>query len=128
MSIVSKPPRGGWCEKFACAGRGVRLGLRTQTSFVVHLLVAAAVVLMGVLLECQFTDWCLLVLCITGVLTAEMFNTAIESLAKAITSNHDPHIGDALDLGSAAVLFGAIGSSGVGLAIFVLRVLARFYW
>jgi diacylglycerol kinase len=62
-------------------------------------------------------------LCITVVLTAEMFNSALESMAKAITGEIDPHLGNSLDIGSAAVLVASIGASGVGCAIFISHLL-----
>ena len=64
------------------------------------------------------TEWCLLLLCITIVLAAEMFNSALESLAKAVADKPDPHVGRALNIGSAAVLIAAIGAATVGAIIF----------
>ena len=58
----------------------------------------------------SLVEWCLLLLCIAGVLTAEMFNSALESMAKAITGESDPHLGNSLDIGSAAVLVASIGA------------------
>ena len=44
-----------------------------------------------------------LLLCIAGVMTAEMFNSALESMAKAINRQSDPHLGNSLDIG--AIIF-----------------------
>ena len=38
----------------------------------------------------SIAEWCILLLCITVVLTAEMFKSALESMAKAITSAYMP--------------------------------------
>ncbi len=83
---------------------------------------------LAAVLGCGLGEWCLLLLCITGVLTAETFNTALERMAKAVTSDHDSNIGDALDISSAAVLLAALGSSAVGLAIFGRRVAVLLGW
>jgi diacylglycerol kinase len=56
------------------------------------------------------------------VLTAELFNTAVEWLAKAVTRTEDPHIEAALDIASGAVLLAAAGAAIVGLLIFLPRV------
>ncbi len=107
-----------WPEKFRDAFRGMKQGIRGQSSFFVHFFVAAAVVMTAAILGMELTEWCLLLLCITIVLTAEMFNSALESLAKAVTHRRDPHVGRALNIGSAAVLIAAIGASVVGTIIF----------
>ncbi len=67
-------------------------------------------------------------LCIAGVLTAEMFNSALESMAKAITGESDPHLGNSLDIGSAAVLVASIGAAVVGAIIFGHRVGVLLEW
>jgi diacylglycerol kinase len=111
-----------WSHKFRDAFRGVGEGMRGQSSFLVHFFIAGAVVVAGVLLRVNLYEWCLLTLCITGVLTAEMFNSALESMAKAITGETDPHLGNSLDIGSAAVLLASIGASVVGAIVFAHRL------
>ena len=69
------------------------------------------------------TEWCLLALCIAIVLSLELFNSAIESLARAIDRQQNEHLRDALDIASGAVLIGAIGTAVVGIAILLPRVL-----
>ncbi|RPI59903.1 MAG: diacylglycerol kinase family protein, partial [Planctomycetaceae bacterium] len=64
----------------------------------------------------------------TVVLSAEMFYSALESMAKAITGQSDPHLGNSLDIGSAAVLIAAIGASAVGLIIFGHRLAIMLGW
>ena len=107
-----------WPEKFRNAFRGLKEGVRDQSSFFVHFFAAAAVIMAAAMLEMDLREWCLLLLCITIVLVAEMFNSALESLAKAVTDQLDPHVGRALNIGSAAVLIAAIGASIVGTIIF----------
>ncbi len=63
-----------------------------------------------------------------SVLAAEMFNSALESLARSITSNHDENIADALDVASAAVLLAAVGAAVVGAIIFVFRLGVTCGW
>ena len=107
-----------WKKKFADAFRGVKAGVRGQSSFFVHFFAMAAAVAAGLVFQVSHMEWCLLVLAIIFVLTAEMFNGALENLARAVTSSHDRNVGRALDIGSAAVLVAAAGSVIVGLLIF----------
>ena len=110
------PPR-SWFRKFYDAGRGCLLGMHGQSSFAVHFLIAVAVIALAAWLRIERWEWIALLLCITAVLCAELFNSAIEDLAKAVTREHDPHLGRALDIASGAVLIAAIGSAVVGLLI-----------
>jgi len=107
-----------WPEKFRNAFHGLKEGIRGQSSFFVHFFAAAVVIMTAAILRMKLTEWCLLLLCITIVLAAEMFNSALESLAKAVTDRLDPHVGRALNIGSAAVLIASIGASIVGTIIF----------
>lgn len=121
-------PSRGWVEKFADAFRGIKVGIRGQVSFFVHFFFCLAVVGTALVLGANHIEWSLLVLCMTIVLAAEMFNTALESLARAITDQMDPNVGSALDIGSAAVLIAAIGSSIVGTIVFLHRLGVQVGW
>ena len=101
----------------ACAS-----GMRGQLSFRVHIVMAIAVIIAATVMRMNMWQWCLLLLCIAGVLTAEMFNSALEHFAKAVEKDHNPQIGEALDTASAAVLFASLGAALVGSIIFLDRL------
>jgi diacylglycerol kinase len=115
-------PERSWGDKFRDAFRGLKAGVRRQSSFFAHFFIAAIVIVAGVMLGVRRTEWCLLVICITGVLTTEMLNSSLESMAKAITRESHPHLGNSLDIGSAAVLVASIGAAIVGTLIFGNRL------
>lgn len=108
------PTHRSWFAKFADAFRGAALGFREQKSFWVHLPMTAAVIAAAAVLQASLAEWCILLLCVASVMVAELFNSALESMARAITREQNPHVGGALDLGSAAVLFASISSAIVG--------------
>ena len=112
-------PKRPWPKKFRDAFRGAWEGVRGQSSFRVHFVIAAAVIVAAALVPVSLIEWCILLLCIAAVFTAEMFNSALERMARAITDEHDPHVGTALDIGSAAVLVASVGSVIVGTIIFL---------
>lgn len=122
------PPDRTWRQKFSDAFRGFKRGIRGQSSFFIHFFVAAAVIMAAFALNATLAEWCLLLLCVTGVLTAEMFNSALESLAKAVTDQPHSDVGNALDIGSAAVLLAALGSSLVGTVILLNRLALLLDW
>jgi len=115
-----KPPF-HWRRKFVYAFRGIAVGVRGERSFVVHFVAALAVVLAAWWLGCTLAEWCVLSLAIGGVLTAELFNSALERLAGAITSEEDPHVRDALDIAAGAVLLASATSVAVGVLVFGSR-------
>jgi diacylglycerol kinase len=118
-----KSPKRTWYEKFRDAFRGVRSGMRGQKSFQVHLAMTIAVLGAAALMRMDLWQWCVLLLCIAGVLTSEMFNSALEHMAKVIDKDHNPELGESLDTASAAVLFACIGSAIIGAMVFISRLI-----
>ena len=116
------PVQRSWAEKFRDAFRGIGSGMRGQSSFRVHVAMAVAVIIAAGVVRCEIWEWCVLLLCIAGVLTAEMVNSALEHMAKAVKKDRDSHLGDALNTGSAAVLFASIGAAIVGALILIHRI------
>ena len=114
---------GRWARKFSNAFRGLWVGIKGQNSFVVYLPATAAVIAAAVSLGCGVTEWGLLLLCIAGVWVAELFNSSIESVARAVSSEQDPHLADALDVASGAVLAAVFGAVLVGTLILGNRLL-----
>jgi diacylglycerol kinase len=121
-------PERSWASKFRDAFRGLKSGIRGQSTFFVHFFVAAIVVAAAAMLGMDLYEWSLLLLCIAGVLTAEMFNSSIESMAKAVTCRNDPHVGASLDIAAAAVLVASLGASLVGAIVFARRLGAILDW
>lgn len=128
MPSKPAPPEHSWTRKFRNAFRGAKLGVRGQSSFFVHFFAAATVVAAALALSCSLVEWCLLVGSIAAVLAAEMFNTSLERLAKAVDQRHNPHLRDALDIGSAAVLLAAVGAAAIGAIIFIHRLGDTLDW
>ncbi len=121
-----KAHRRTWSQKFADAFRGLARAVRSQSSFFVHLWVAAAVVAAAAVLRVSVVEWCLLVGAIGVVLVAEVFNTAIESLARALPVGRHPRIRDALDMAGGAVLLSAAAAAVIGAIVFLHRIAVMF--
>lgn len=115
-----------WRSRFGNAFHGIKKGVRGESSFLVHFFASAVVILAGFILRVSSTEWCLLIICITGVLAAEMFNTSLERMAKLVDRNYNPSLGEALDVASAAVLITATGAAVTGGIIFLTRLAAIF--
>ncbi|MEN0111415.1 MAG: diacylglycerol kinase [Planctomycetota bacterium] len=124
MSQPTKPPKPDflpktWLGKFACAFRGAWVGARRYglSSFAVHLPVMAAVVALAAWRGVPRVEWLMLILAITVVLAAELCNSAIEALSRAVTTDYDPRVRDALDIASGVVLVMSTGAAMVGMVV-----------
>src|SRR5262245_57131446 len=100
MSELDQPPPRSWYREFHDAIRGIAVAIRDHNSFVVHLALAVGVVGLAVLLPLSHGESCVLFLCIVLVITAELFNTSLEQLAKAVDREFNPFLRDALDISS----------------------------
>jgi len=118
-----RPPKRPWPAKFWNAFRAAWSAVRQESSFHVHAVFAVAVAAAAGVLRVDRIEWCILVLCITIVFSAELMNTALEHLAKAVDRSENPHIARALDLGSASVLAAALGAVAVGSLVFLRHLL-----
>ncbi len=126
MNQEFQRPQHSWPRKFAVALRGIVIGVRGHSSFVVHLPVAVGVIVAASWLGVALLDWCVLMLCIALVFTAELFNSALELLARAIDRRYNQLLADALDIASGAVLVASIGAGLVGLLLLLTRLLERW--
>jgi diacylglycerol kinase len=114
----------GWGPKFAAAFRGIKLGVRGHSSFSVHFFFAALVVAAAVVLRCDLVQWCLLLGCIGLVLTAELFNSAVETLFRGLDEATRERVWPCLDIAAGAVLLASITASVVGALIFLSKLAA----
>jgi diacylglycerol kinase len=117
----ARPPR-RWRHKFGDAFRGLKLGVRGHSSFFVHFFFAALVVAAAVALRCELVQWCLLLGCIGLVLTAELFNSAVETLFRGLDEETRERAWPALDIAAGAVLLASVTAVVVGSLIFLRQL------
>jgi diacylglycerol kinase (ATP) len=111
-------------RSFAYAFAGVRTLFATQVNFRIHTVAAALVLAAGLALRVTLAGWLWLTAAIAGVLVTEAFNTALEFLADAVSTERHPLIGRAKDCAAAAVLLAAVAALVIGLLVLGPPVLA----
>ena len=116
-----KPPR-SWRTKFGDAFRGLKFGIRGHSSFSVHFFFAALVIAAAIVLRCTLLDWCLLLGCIGLVLTAELFNSAVETLFRGLDEATGERTWPCLDIAAGAVLLASITAAAIGTLVFLHRL------
>jgi undecaprenol kinase len=104
---------------FRYALDGLAHAFKTQINIKIHLVVAALVVVAGLLLQISVIEWLFICLAIFMVFMAELANTAIESLTDMITLKFSPHAKAAKDVAAGMVLVAALGSVIIGFIIFL---------
>lgn len=107
-----------WRDKFREAFRGVKLGVRGHSSFFVHFFCAALAAAAALVLDCDLIEWCLILGCIGLVMTAELFNSAIETLFHGLDEESKSRIHGCLDIAAGAVLIASFTALTVGILIF----------
>ena len=119
--LIARPKR-PWSAKFGDAFRGLKLGIRGHSSFSVHFFFAALVLAAATVLHCSREDWCWLLGCIGLVLTAELFNSALETLFRGLDEPTKERVWPCLDIAAGAVLLASITAAIVGAAIFLRQL------
>lgn len=105
--------------------QGLRWGLN-EANMRIHLLVAGLVVVAGSYFAISLLEWAVLLLCIGVVITAELFNTAIEEMGDAVVAAHQAaydQVGRPKDIAAAAVLVAALIAAAVGTLVLLPHVL-----
>jgi len=113
-------------KSFQYAFKGIFILFKEETNARIHLLVTTITILAGWMLKISITEWCFVTLCITLVMVAEAFNTAIENLTDLVSPDFHALAGKTKDLAAGAVLILSIGSVIIGLIIFLPKI-AKFY-
>lgn len=116
-------PQRSWPLRFRNAIHGVVVAVVQERTFAVHIPATIVAVGLGYSFGIDRIEWFVLLLCISHVITAELLNTALERMAKAVTSQRDEHVGTALDMGAGAVLVASLGAAIAGTIIFGPRLL-----
>lgn len=118
-----------WKERgrsFRFAWQGILTLVREEHNARIHVCVGVAVLIAGFLFSISRMEWCVVALCMGGVLMAEAFNSAVEALCDKVSPEKDPYIGKAKDLAAGAVLLFVCGAVAAGLIVFVPHVADLF--
>ena len=103
--------------RFACAG--FAHGVRAEYSLRFQLFALSLVLITLVVLRPEPAWWALVILASAGVISAELFNTAIEHLADHLHPEVHPSIRIVKDCAAAAVLVASFAALAVAAAFLV---------
>jgi diacylglycerol kinase (ATP) len=96
--------RRDWFSSFNDAATGLVRAARTQRNIRYHLLFAFLAVMVSLLLNISRTEFIMITLVIGMVITAELFNSAVEEAVDLVSENYHPLAKTAKDTAAGAVL------------------------
>lgn len=114
--------RPAWRQRLVQAERGLVGGVRADSVFFVHFFGISLVIAAALVLSIGWMQWVAVAACLTLVLTAEMFNQALKSLAFPEDRPPTPAEQRAVAMGTAAVMVACAGSTIVLTLVFWHRL------
>ena len=105
-------------KSFIFAFRGLKAATRTEPHMRFHLVAALLVIVTGIYFQIGNTEWIMLIFSIGMVITAELFNSAMEELVDLASPQQQPLAGRIKDIAAGGVLVSAVTAAIVGLLVF----------
>lgn len=112
---------------FRFAFSGIAHSFREQLNLRIHLAIAIAVVITGFIVELSLIEWCIIIICMGSVISAELFNTALENHVNLTHPDWNTAAGHTKDVAAGAVLIVAIVSCIIGFIIFLPRLMEKLF-
>ncbi|OUO91507.1 diacylglycerol kinase [Gordonibacter sp. An230] len=109
---------------FGCAWSGVVYAARSQRNMKIHLVVAAAAVVLGCALRIDGPSWAAVLVCVGSVIAAELANTAVESVVDLVSPEYHELARRAKDCAAGAVLVLSLAAVAVACAVYLPPILA----
>jgi len=110
-------------KSFKYALNGIKYAVLTQHNFYIHIIIALIAILLGFLLQINNLEWVAIIIVIGLVISAEIFNTAIEELVNLVSPQKNKKAGIVKDLSAGAVLILAVVALLTGIIIFLPKLI-----
>ena len=113
-------------HSFKYAFSGIGSAFLSEANMRIHVLVMILVVLFGVFLKISTLEWIICIALFGLVISAELFNTAIEYVVDIASPEKQEKARLAKDIAAGAVLITAIAAAIIGLIIFLPKIINLF--
>lgn len=110
QQVVAERLRPEWRQRLVDAERGITFGIRLDSTFFIHFFTGSAVIASAMLLGLSATHWAIIVLAMTTVLCAQMFNQVLKSIWNLLGTQLPAESQNMFKAGTAAVCVSIIGS------------------
>ena len=105
-------------NSFKYAIEGLVSSFKTERNMKIHIMAMIIVIALGIFMKLNKIEWCIITIAIVMVISAELFNTAIENVVDMVSPQKHPQAKLVKDIAAAAVLVLAIGAAVIGIIIF----------
>ncbi|WP_141431507.1 diacylglycerol kinase family protein [Bacillus sp. 03113] len=109
-------------RSFFFAITGIKDSFIQERNVKIHVVIALIVIGMGFKYSLSKMEWVFILIIITGMISLEMVNSAIERVVDLVTKDFHPLAKEAKDIAAGAVLIYAILAIIVGLVIFYPKI------
>ena len=109
-------------RSFRYAIEGLKIAIKEEHNIRIHLVISLIVIISGFILQISNTEWLVICILISLVLSLELINSAIENLCDHISPEWHIMIKKIKDISAAAVLIASFGSVICGLIIFIPKI------
>lgn len=116
----------GLKNSFKYAFKGIYSTFKSERNMKIHVCIMLIVIIFGILFNISLREWFLCIMMFGLVISAECFNTSIETVIDMVMPGKNVMAGRAKDIAAGGVLVLAIVSVIVGLMIFVPRIMLFF--
>ena len=113
-------------NSFKYAIEGIISSFKTERNMKIHVLAMIIVIALGFFFKLDKIEWCFIIIAIASVISAELFNTAIETVVDMVSPERNPKAKLAKDIAAGAVLVVAIGAAIIGFIIFGPQIINVF--
>src|SRR3989344_7403193 len=112
-------------KSFSYAFQGIKLALKNEPNFRIHILLAIVSIALGIILDLSVLEISILTLTIGFVIILVLLNTTIEALVDLVSPQIKPKAKIAKDVAAASVPFSSILAVCVGVFLFLPKILEK---
>ena len=109
-------------NSFKYAFEGIINTYKTEQNIIIHTIIAIIVIIFGILFKINIYEWIICIVLFGLVISAELFNTAIESIVDLNCKSYNKYAKIAKDSSAGAVLILALTSVIIGCIIFLPKI------
>ena len=110
-------------NSFKYAFQGIITSFKTERNMKIHVFIMLLVIIFGFVVNLNPVEWMIIITMIVIVISAELFNTSIETVVDMISPEKNEKAKVAKDVAAGAVLVLAIGSVIIGFIIFLPKII-----
>ena len=112
-------------NSFKYAFEGIASSFKSERNMKIHVIIMIIVIIWGIIFKISAIEWIVCTILFALVISAELFNTALETIVDMVMPEINEKAKLAKDISAGAVLILAIASAIAGIIIFLPKIAER---